>query len=59
MNVVAFKDYLPTSMWGIQNLRDYKDSLFRLVADSVCSFKPINADSYNNNPMIVWKYQTR
>lgn len=45
------KENLPQSMWGKNNFRNQKDSLFNMVVASVCSFKPITADSYNDNPI--------
>ena len=48
---IQINENLYPSMWGKNNFRNQKDSLFNIVADSVCSFKPIDSTNYNDNPI--------
>lgn len=51
MDKFQISKYLPKNMWGQIDLRDNKGLLFENVVDSISKFKPISAESYQNNPI--------
>ena len=48
---VKIDNYLAKNMWGQKNFRKNKEPLFHSVVNAICSFKPISAESYANNPI--------
>lgn len=51
MNNIDIKEFLPKHMWGQEDFRENKESLFYSVVEAIRSFTPISAESYKDNPI--------
>lgn len=51
MNNIDIKGFLHKHMWGQEDFRENKESLFYSVLDAIRSFTPISFESYKDNPI--------